>query len=62
MNKEEILQRAREENKGIDEVKCAVENEAAKMSIAASLLLCYNIPSWWTIEGTENGLLVFAFR
>lgn len=40
MNKEEILKRAREENKGVDEVKCAVENEAAKISIAIGLAAC----------------------
>ena len=40
MNKEEILKRAREENKGVDEVKCAAENEAAKISIAIGLAAC----------------------
>lgn len=40
MNKEEILKRAREENNGIDEVKCAAENEAAKISISIGLAAC----------------------
>ena len=40
MNKEEILKLAREENKGIDAVKCAAENEAAKISIAIGLAAC----------------------
>ena len=31
MNKEEILKRARKENNGVDEVKCAAENKAAKI-------------------------------
>ena len=45
MNKEEILERARKENNGIDEVKCVAENEAAKIStavgLAACMLLCF---------------------
>ena len=40
MNKEEILKRAREENKGVDEVKRAAENEAAKISMAIGLAAC----------------------
>ena len=40
MKKEEILKRAREENNGIDAVKCAAENEAAKISIAIGLAAC----------------------
>ena len=40
MNKEEILKRAREENKGVDAVKCAAENEAAKISLAIGLAVC----------------------
>lgn len=40
MDKEEILKRAREENKGVDEVKCAAENEAAKISMAIGLAVC----------------------
>ena len=40
MNKEEILKRAREENNGIDEVKCAAENDAAKISTAIGLAAC----------------------
>ena len=40
MNKEEILKLAREENKGIDVVKCAAENEAAKITTAIGLAAC----------------------
>lgn len=40
MNKEEILQRARKENNGVDEVKCAAENEAAKISMSIGLAAC----------------------
>lgn len=40
MNKEELLKRARKENNGVDEVKCAAENEAAKISIAIGLAAC----------------------
>ena len=40
MNKEEILKRARKENNGVDEVKRAAENEAAKISIAIGLAAC----------------------
>ena len=40
MNKDEILKRAREENNGVDEVKCAAENEAAKISITIGLAVC----------------------
>ena len=40
MNKEEILKLAREENKGVDEVKRSTENEAAKISMAIGLSMC----------------------
>ena len=40
MNKEDILKRAREDNKGVDEVKRAVEKEAAKISMAIGLAAC----------------------
>ena len=40
MNKEEILKRAREENMGVDEVKRAAENEAAKFSMAIGAAMC----------------------
>ena len=40
MNKEEILKRAREENNGVDEVRCAAENEAGKISTAIGLAAC----------------------
>ena len=40
MNKEEILKRAREENKGIDEVQRAAENEAGKISMAVGVAVC----------------------
>ncbi len=40
MNKDEILKRAREENNGVDEVKRAAENEAAKISMAIGLAAC----------------------
>lgn len=40
MNKEEILRKAREENKGVDEVKRAVENDAARISMAIGLAAC----------------------
>lgn len=40
MNKEEILKKAREENQGVDEVKRAAENEAAKISMAVGLAAC----------------------
>ena len=40
MNKDEILKRAREENNGVDEVKCAAENEAAKLSLSIGLAAC----------------------
>ena len=40
MNKEEILRRAREENKGVDEVKRAVENDAARISMAIGAAVC----------------------
>ena len=40
MNKEEILRKAREENKGIDEVKRAAEREAATISRVTGALAC----------------------
>ena len=40
MNKEEILKRAREENKGVDEVKHAAESKAAKISMAVGGAVC----------------------
>ena len=40
MNKEEILQKAREENNGVDEVRRSVENEAAKLSLSIGLACC----------------------
>ncbi len=40
MNKDDILKRAREENKGVDEVKRAAENEAAKISMAIGAAAC----------------------
>ena len=40
MNKEDILKRAREDNKGVDKVKRAVEKEAAKISMAIGLAAC----------------------
>jgi hypothetical protein len=40
MNKEEILKRARDENNGVDEVKRAVECDAAKFSQAVGLCAC----------------------
>ncbi len=40
MNKEEILRRAREENKGVDEVKRSVENDAARISAAIGAAVC----------------------
>lgn len=40
MNKDEILKRAREENKGVDEVKRAAETEAAKISMAIGGVAC----------------------
>lgn len=40
MNKDKILERAREENKGVDEVKRAAENEAAKISMAIGAAAC----------------------
>lgn len=40
MNKEEILKRAREENKGVDEVKRAIESKAAKISMAVGGAVC----------------------
>lgn len=40
MDKEEILKRAREENKGVDEVKRAAEYEAAKISMAIGAAVC----------------------
>ncbi len=40
MNKEEILKRAREDNKGVDEVKLAAENEAGRVSVAIGAAVC----------------------
>lgn len=40
MNKDEILRKAREENKGVDEVKRAAENESAKISMAIGAAAC----------------------
>lgn len=40
MNKEEILKRAREENKGVDEVKRATEREAATISRVTGACAC----------------------
>lgn len=40
MNKEEILEKARKENKGVDEVKRSVESKATKISQAFGLFAC----------------------
>lgn len=40
MNKEEILRKARTENAGVDEVKRAVEADAARISHAVGLAVC----------------------
>ena len=40
MNKDEILKKAREENKGVDEVKRAAENESAKISMTIGAAAC----------------------
>ncbi len=40
MNKDEILRKAREENKGVDEVKRAAEKESAKISLAIGAAVC----------------------
>ena len=40
MNKDEILEKARKENKGIDEVQRSVEKDAAKIAMAVSFLVC----------------------
>ena len=40
MNKDEILKRAREENKGVDEVKRAAESKAAQISMAVGAAAC----------------------
>ena len=40
MNKEEILRKAREENKGVDEVKRVVEREAATTSRVVGAFAC----------------------
>ena len=40
MNKDEILRKAREENKGVDEVQRSAESKAGKISMAVGASAC----------------------